>query len=147
MGESIISVSTSHIKFTPLCKSLSPKCKQTSINLSPKLVLTLRCYISSELREPPNEREETRTPMTFFDTNDVSNDVILTNHTQDSMMTFLARRNIFCGQGIPETCIFSTGEVSFTAAFVMRGLMTVVSSMGTEDRYVNFRRRLHRFSQ
>ena len=147
MGESIISVSTSPIKFTPLCKSLSPKCKQTSINLSPKFVLTLRCYISSELREPPNEREETRTPMTFFDTNDVSNDVILTNHTQDSMMTFLARRNIFCGQGIPETCIFSTGEVSFAAAFIVRGLMTVVSSMGTKDRYVNFRQRLHRFSQ
>ena len=143
MGESIISVSTSHIKFTPLCKSLSPKCKQTSINLSPKFVLTLRCYISSELREPPNEREETRTPMTFFDTNDV----ILTNHTQDSMMTFLARRNIFCGQGIRETCIFSAGEVSFAAAFIVTGLMTVVSSMGTEDRYVNFRRRVHRFSQ
>ena len=100
MGESIISVSTSHIKFTPLCKCLSPKCKQTSINLSPKFVLTLRCYISSELREPPNEREETRTPMTSFDTNDVSNDVILTNHTQDTMMTFLARRNIFCGHGV-----------------------------------------------
>ena len=85
--------------------------------------------------------------MTSFDTKDVSNDVILTNHTQDSMMTFLARRNIFCGQGIRETCIFSAGEVSFAAAFIVRGLMTVVSSMGTEDRYVNFRRRLHRFSQ
>ena len=117
MGESIISVSTSHIKFTPLCKSPSPKCKQTSINLSPKFVLTLRCYISSELREPPNERVQTRTPMTFFDTNDV----ILTNHTQDSMMTFLARRNIFCGQGIRETCIFTAGEVSFAAAFIVRG--------------------------
>ena len=81
--------------------------------------------------------------MTSFDTNDV----ILTNHIQDSMMTFLARRNILCGQGIPETCFFSAGEVSFAAAFIVRGLMTVVSSMGTEDRYVNFRLRLHRFSQ
>ena len=46
--------------------------------------------------------EQTRTPITSFDTNDVSNDVILTNHTQHSMMTFLARRNIFCGQANPE---------------------------------------------
>ena len=46
-----------------------------------------------------------------------------------------------------QTRIFTAGEVSFAAAFVVRGLMTVVSSMGTEDRYVNFRRRLHRFSQ
>ena len=86
--------------------------------------------------------------MTAFDTNDVSNDVILTNHTQDTMMTFLARRNIFSGQGIRETCFFTAGEVSFAAAFIVRGLMTVVvSSRGIEDRYVNFRRRLHRFSQ
>ena len=85
--------------------------------------------------------------MTAFDTNDVSNDVISTNHTLDTMMTFLVRRNIFCGQGIRETCFFTAGEVNFAAAFMLRGLMTVVSSMGTEDRYVNFRRRLHRFSQ
>ena len=91
----------------------------TSINLSPKFVFTLRCYISSELREPPNEREETRTPITSFHTNDVSNDVILTNHTQHSMMTFLARRNIFCGQVNPETCIFSAGELSFAPAFIV----------------------------
>ena len=73
--------------------------------------------------------------MTAFDTNDV----ILTNHTPNTMMTFLARRNIFCGQGIRETCIFTAGEVSFAAAFILRGLMTVVSSMGTEDRYVIFK--------
>ena len=113
--------------------------------VSPKFVFSLCCSISNQLWEPPNEREETRTPMTAFDTNDV----ILTNHTQDTMMTFLARRNIFSGQGIRETCFFTAGrvagEVSFAAAFILRGLMTVVCSMGTEDRYVNFRRRLHRF--
>ena len=48
--------------------------------------------------------------MTVFDTNDVSNDVILTNHTQDTMMTFLERRNIFCGQGIRETCFFTAAK-------------------------------------
>ena len=95
VGESTISRIISDLNFPPLCQNLSPKCKQTSINLSPKFVLTLRCYISSELREPPNEREETRTPIASFHTNDVSNDVILTNHTQDTMMTFIARRNIF----------------------------------------------------
>ena len=123
-GESTISRIISDKLPTSLPKPKS-KCKQTSINLSPKFVLTLRCYISSELREPPNEREETRTPITSFDTNDVSNNVILTNHTQDSMMTFLARRNIFCGQGNPETFIFSAGEVSFAPALIVRGLMTV----------------------
>ena len=41
----------------------------------------------------------------------------------------------------------SEKPVSFAAAFIVRGLMTVVSSMGTEDRFVNFRRQLHRFSQ
>ena len=147
MGESTISRIISDLNFPPLCQNLSRKCKQTSIKLSPKFVFSLCCSISNELWEPPNEREETRTPMTAFDTNDVSNDVILTNHTQDTMMTFLARRNIFCGEGIRETCFFTAGEVSFAAAFMLRGLMTVVSSMGTEDRYVNFRRRLHRFSQ
>ena len=38
-------------------------------------------------------------------------------------------------------------SVPAKSAFIVRGLTTVVSSMGTEDRYVNFRRRLHRFSQ
>ena len=50
------------------------------INLSPKFVLTLRCYFSSELGELPNEHEETRTPIASLHTNDVSNDVILTNY-------------------------------------------------------------------
>ena len=108
------------MNFPPLCQNPSPKCKQTSINLSPKFVLTLRCYISSELREPPNEREETRTPIASFHTNDV----ILTNHTQDTMMTFTARRNIFWGQPNPETYIFSDGELSFAPAFIVRGSMT-----------------------
>ena len=120
MGESTISRIISDLNFPPLCQNLSPKCKQTSINLSPKFVLTLHCYISSELREPPNEREETRTPIASFHTNDV----ILTNHTQDTMMTFTARRNIFCGQPNPETCIFSDGELSFAPAFIVRGSMT-----------------------
>ena len=117
MGESIISVSTSHIKFTPLCKSLSPKCKRTSINLSPKFVFTLRCYISSELREPPNEREETRTPMTSFDTNDVSNDVILTNHTQDTMMTFLASEEYFLWSRNPRNLYFHRRRTQFCSSF------------------------------
>ena len=42
----------------------------------------------------------------------------------------------------PRNLFFSAGEVSFVAAFIVRGLMTVASSMGTEDRYVNFRLRL-----
>ena len=37
MGESIISVSTSQIKFTPLCKSASPKHKQEKFSKSPNL--------------------------------------------------------------------------------------------------------------
>ena len=41
MGESIISVSTSHIKFTPLCKSLSPKRKQEKFSKSPNLVYSV----------------------------------------------------------------------------------------------------------
>ena len=124
MGESTISRIISDLNFPPLWQNPSPKCKQTSINLSPKFVLTLRCYISSELREPPNEREETRTPIASFHTNDVSNDVILTNHTQDTMMTFTARRNIFYGQPNPETSIFSDGKLSFAPAFIVRGSMT-----------------------
>ena len=70
MGESTISRIISDLNFLPLCQNLSPKCKQTSINLSPKFVLTLRCYISGELREPNNKREETRTPIASFHTND-----------------------------------------------------------------------------
>ena len=123
MGESTISRIISDLNFPPLCQNLSPKCKQISINLSPKFVLTLRCHISSELREPPNEREETRTPIASFHTNDVSNDVILTNHTQYTIMTFIARRNIFCGQRNPETSIFSDGELSFAPAFIVEGSM------------------------
>ena len=124
MGESTISRIISDLNFPPLCQNLSPKRKQTSINLSPKFIFTLHCYISSELREPPNEREETKTPIASFHTNDVSNDVILTNHTHDTMMTFLVRRNIFCGQPNPETSIFSDGELSFVPAFIVRGSMT-----------------------
>ena len=121
VGESTISRIISDLNFPPPCQNLSPKCKQTSINLSPKFVLTLRCYISSELREPPNEREETRTPIASFHTNDV----ILTNHIQYTMMTFIARRNIFCGQRNPETSIFSDGELSFAPAFIVEGSMTL----------------------
>ena len=119
MGESTISRIISDLNFPPLCQNLSLKCKQTLINLSSKFVLTLRCYISSELGEPPNEREETRTPIASFHTNDV----ILTNHTQYTMMTFIARRNIFWGQPNPETSIFSNGELSFAPAFIVGGSM------------------------
>ena len=48
----------------------------------------------------------------------------LTNHTQDTMMTFIARRNIFWGQPNTETSIFSDGELSFSPAFIVRGSMT-----------------------
>ena len=148
VGESTISRIISDLNFPPLCQNLSPKCKQTLINLSPKFVLTLRCYVSSELGEPPNEREETRTPIASLHTNDVSNGVILTNHWLFTMMMFIVRKNIFCGQPNQETPYFHRRRTQFCTRFHSGRVNEVLlSSMWTEDRYVNFRRRLHRFSQ
>ena len=107
VGESTKSRIISDLNFPPLYQNLSRKCKETLISLSPKFVLTLRCYISTELGEPPREREETRTPIASFHTNDVSNDVILTNHTQYTMMTFISGGGIFSGVNETQKPLFS----------------------------------------
>ena len=110
VGESTISRIISDLNFPPLGQNLSPKCKQTWIKLCTKFVFSVWCSISNELWEPPNEREETRTPIASLHTNDASNDVILTNQWVFTMMTFIARRNIFWGQPNPETPIFTDDE-------------------------------------
>ena len=117
VGESTISRIISDMNFPPLCQNLSPKCKQTLINLSPKIVLTLRCYVSSELREPPNEHEETRTPIASFHTNDVSNDVILANHRDCTMMTLYSAEGYFLGPTKPRILYFHRQRTQFCTRF------------------------------
>ena len=85
--------------------------------------------------------------MTVFDTNDVSNDVIFNQSYTRYYDDVSSAEEYFLWSRNSRNLFFHRREVSFAAAFMLRGLMTVVSSMGTEDRYVNFRRRLHRFSQ
>ena len=91
VGESIISRIISDLNFPPLCQNLSRKCKQTWKNLSPKIILSLHCSISSELWEPLNKRIYTEESRTYYATPITSllytNDVILTNQSVFTIMT------------------------------------------------------------
>ena len=98
VGETIISRITSNLNFPPLCQNLSRKCKQTWKNLSPIIILSLRCSISSELWEPLNKHIYTEESRTYYATPITSllctNDVILTNQRVFSIMTLnIQRRN------------------------------------------------------
>ena len=68
VGESIISRIISDLNFPPLCQNLSWKCKQTWKNLSPKIISSLPCSISSELWEPLNKRIYTEESRTYYAT-------------------------------------------------------------------------------
>ena len=119
VGESTISRIISDLNFPPLCQNRSRKCKQTWIKLSPKFVFSLCCLISNEWWEPPNEREETRTPIPSLHTSDV----ILTNQTDCTMMTLYSADEYFLGPTKPGIPYFHRRRSSFALAFIVGGSM------------------------
>ena len=82
-------------------------------------------------------------------TNDISNDVILTNHRVCTMMTLHKAEGYIFGQRNPEIPIFHPTANSFQPALAVGGSLKLrkFDIMRTDLRYVNLRRRLHRFSQ
>ena len=107
VGESTISRIISDLNFPPLCQNLSRKRKQFS----------LCCSILNEGSEPPNEREETRTPIASRHTNDVSNDVVLTNDRDCTMMTLYSADEYFLGPTKPRIPYFHRRRTQFCTRF------------------------------
>ena len=126
VGESFISRIISHFNFPLLCQ-----------NLSPKIILSLRYSISSELWEPLNKRIYTEESRTYYATPITSllytNHVILTRVFTIMMLNIL-RRNKNFHPSSPPIIPFDAVTPTVKPARITEGLLKLLR---TDCRYVD----------